>query len=95
MNDEKRCICAANIKMNNGSYFFDVIIKDECCDWMEVTDVVLNMGGMHNIENMVAAIAVAHELKIEDEKIKAAVSSFKGVKRRFEYIVKNEKVLHR
>jgi len=50
-------------------------------------DVVLNMGGMHNIENMIAAIAVAHDLKIEDEKIKAAVSSFKGVKRRFEYII--------
>jgi UDP-N-acetylmuramate--alanine ligase len=55
--------------------------------------VVLHMDGMHNIENMVAAIAVAHELKIEDEKIKTAVSSFKGVKRRFEYIIKNEKQL--
>jgi UDP-N-acetylmuramate--alanine ligase len=48
------------------------------------------MGGMHNIENMVAAITIAHHLKIDDEKIKTAVSSFKGVKRRFEYIVKNE-----
>ena len=49
---------------------------------------------MHNIENMIAAIAVAHDLKIDDEKRKAAVSSFKGVKRRFEYIVKNEKVIY-
>ena len=81
-NNDKADAYAANIKMNNGSYQFDVITKD----W-QLHDVVLNMGGMHNIENMVAAITVAHNLKIADEKIKAAVSSFKGVKRRFEYIV--------
>jgi len=49
------------------------------------------MGGLHNIENAVAAISVAKYLGIDDEKIKAAVADFKGVKRRFEYIVKNEK----
>lgn len=85
LNNENADVYAANIKTNNGSYQFDVIKKD----W-QLNEVVLNMGGMHNIENMIAAIAVAHELKIDNEKIKAAVSSFKGVKRRFEYIVKNE-----
>jgi len=89
LNNEKADVYASNIKMNNGSYQFDVITKD----W-QLQDVVLNMGGMHNIENMIAAIAVAHDLKIEDEKIKAAVSSFKGVKRRFEYIVKNENLVY-
>jgi len=88
-NSDKADVHAANIKMNNGSYQFDVITKD----W-QLHDVVLNMGGMHNIENMVAAIAVAHNLKIDNEKIKAAVSSFKGVKRRFEYIVKNEEFIY-
>ncbi len=87
-NNDKADVYAANIKMNNGSYQFDVITKD----WT-LKEVLLNMGGMHNIENMVAAIAVAHHLKIADEKIKAAVSSFKGVKRRFEYIVKNDEVV--
>ena len=51
------------------------------------------MGGMHNIENVIAAITVASSLGIENEKIKAAVESFKGVKRRFEYIIKNEKLV--
>jgi UDP-N-acetylmuramate--alanine ligase len=88
-NNEQADVYAANIKMNNGSYQFDVITKS----W-QLHNVVLNMGGMHNIENMVAAIAVAHQLEIGDEKIKAAVSSFKGVKRRFEYIVKNEEVIY-
>jgi UDP-N-acetylmuramate--alanine ligase len=78
-----------NIRMDHGSYFFDAYIKEKV-----VKDVELNMGGMHNIENALAAIIVAKHLKIDDEKIKAAVSSFKGVKRRFEYIVKTkEKVM--
>ena len=48
------------------------------------------MGGMHNIENMIAAISVAQYLGIEDDKIRKAVADFRGVKRRFEYIMKNE-----
>jgi UDP-N-acetylmuramate--alanine ligase len=79
---------AENIRMNNGSYEFDVVIKDNTLE-----DVVLNMGGMHNVENAVAAITVASSLEIEDDKIRAAVESFKGVKRRFEYIIKNERIV--
>jgi len=79
---------ATNIKMMNGSYEFDVMIRDN-----RLEDVVLNMGGMHNVENAVAAIAVASSLEIENDKIRAAVESFKGVKRRFEYIIKNERIV--
>lgn len=82
-------VFAANIKMNNGSYHFDVITKD----WV-LTEVVLNMGGLHNIENVLAAISVAHHLKIEDDKIVNAVAAFRGVKRRFEYIVKTDKLVY-
>ncbi len=48
------------------------------------------MGGLHNIENMISAIAVAKQLQIEDHKIRNAVKEFKGVKRRFEYIIKTD-----
>ncbi|MES1216984.1 MAG: Mur ligase family protein, partial [Bacteroidota bacterium] len=71
-------IYAENIKMKNGSYEFDVVLKKNRID-----NVVLNMGGMHNIENVLAAIAAASSLEIENEKIKSAVDSFRGVKRRF------------
>ena len=81
-------ICAQNISMQNGSYTFDVRIKKEI-----VTDVQLNMGGLHNIENAVAAITVAKHAGLPDDKIKAAVADFAGVKRRFEYIIRNEKVV--
>lgn len=83
LQNEQADVYAANIRRQYGSYLFNVVMKD----W-KLEDVVLNMGGLHNIENVVVAIAVAHQLGIEDEKIKAAVESFKGVKRRFEYIVK-------
>src|SRR5450759_3181553 len=50
-------------------------------------NVDLTMGGMHNVENVVETISVAHHLKIESAKIRSAVQNFKGVKRRFEYIL--------
>ncbi len=78
-------VYAKNISTKNGSYTFDVV----CQEWT-LSKVTLNMGGIHNIENVLAAIAVAHTLKIKDEKIKDAVATFKGVKRRFEYILKTD-----
>lgn len=82
LNDDRANVYAKNIQVQNGSYKFDIVTKA----W-EIKNVVLHMGGLHNIENCVAAVAVARLLKIDDEKIKAAVESFKGVKRRFEYIL--------
>jgi len=79
---------AENIKMMNGSYEFDVVIKDE-----RIENVRLHIGGMHNVENSVAAITVASSLNIDKEKIKAAVADFKGVKRRFEYIIKTDELI--
>lgn len=91
LDDKNADIHASNIKTNNGSYAFSVIInKGTASEWI-LNDVTLNMGGKHNIENIIAAIAVAHHLKIADEKIVMAVADFKGVKRRFEYILKGHK----
>ena len=79
---------AENITMKNGNYKFDVIVKAN-----KIESLVLHMGGMHNVENAVAAITVASSLEIETDRIKDAVQSFKGVKRRFEYIIKNERIV--
>ena len=85
VSDVQADIHIENLQVINDSYHFDVINK-----YWSIKDVVLNMGGLHNIENALAAIGVAKYLKIEVEKIKIALANFKGVKRRFEYIVKNE-----
>lgn len=81
-------VYASNIKMMDGTYEFDVMMPGAM-----VENVKLNMGGMHNVENAVAAIAVAGSLGISNEKIRAAVASFKGVKRRFEYVIKNRRLV--
>ncbi len=73
---------ATNIRVHDGGYSFDAVLPGN-----KITDIRLNMGGMHNVENMMAAIGVANDLAIESGKIKNAVASFKGVKRRFEYII--------
>lgn len=86
LDNSKADVHAAEITVEKGSYVFDVIAKE----W-KLSNVNLHMGGLHNIENIVAAITVAKQLKIDDEKIKNAVAEFKGVRRRFEYILKNEK----
>lgn len=85
VDNDKADINAHNIRIANGSYCFDINVKDQL-----IKDVVLNMGGRHNIENATAAIGVAVHLKIDKAKIKAAVEAFRGVKRRFEYIIKSE-----
>ncbi|RYZ52807.1 MAG: UDP-N-acetylmuramate--L-alanine ligase [Chitinophagaceae bacterium] len=80
-------IFAANIKIDDGGYRFDVHLKDKIIEGCS-----LRIGGMHNVENAVAAIAVADALEIDSEKIKAALADFKGVKRRFEYSIPPKKI---
>ncbi len=78
-------VYVTNIRIEDGAYYYDVAGKE----W-SLKDVVLNMGGLHNIENSIVAIIIAKHLNIEDEKIKNAIANFKGVKRRFEYIIRND-----
>lgn len=88
LQNENADVYGENIKLDNGGYDFDVVMKDNRID-----NVRLNMGGMHNVENAIAAIAVASSLGIENDKIRSAVESFRGVKRRFEYIIRNRKLV--
>ncbi len=83
VDDKHADVHATNISTENGSYVFDVNVREK-----NLTGITLNMGGRHNIENALAAIAVAVHLQIKDEAIKAAVATFTGVKRRFQYMFK-------
>ena len=89
LNGNGASIYAKDITVVNGAYCFTAVGPD----WT-IEEMVLNMGGLHNIENAIVAIAVAVHLGIEPEKIIIALANFAGVKRRFEYLVKtNEQVL--
>ena len=82
-NQDQASYHTSALKVVDGAYIFDLVHPNGV-----LKNVVLNMGGLHNVENATAAIAIALSLGIEDEKIIAAVADFKGVKRRFEYKVK-------
>lgn len=71
-----------NIRVEGSRFVFDYVDAD-----VTIADIQLMLPGKHNVENAVAAIAVALKLGIDPQKIKEAIGSFKGVKRRFEYIV--------
>jgi UDP-N-acetylmuramate--alanine ligase len=76
---------AENIQVKDGSFHFDYKNGD-----IVISDIKLGIPGTHNVENAVAAITVALLLGIDQDKIVTALGNFKGIKRRFEYIVRNE-----
>ena len=82
-------IQAVNVKIKDGSFYFDFKSAD-----MVIENIQFGLPGLHNIENAIAAIEVALHLGIEPDKIKNALASFRGVKRRFEYILKEPKHIY-
>lgn len=85
LNGNGASIFAKDIRVVDGAYHFTVVGPN----W-QIEEMVLTMGGLHNIENALVAVAVAMHLGIEPQKIKAALTNFAGVKRRFEYLIKTE-----
>lgn len=77
---------AADIRMHRGTYTFQFMHRGET-----VSSVKLPVGGMHNVENAVAALAIARAWGISDERAAAAMAEFRGVHRRFEYVVHNDR----
>ncbi|GAB3917218.1 UDP-N-acetylmuramate--L-alanine ligase [Mucilaginibacter boryungensis] len=83
--DEDAGAMAKNVRIEEGDFHFDFQNATHL-----IKDIRMGIAGMHNIDNATAAIQAALLLDIDPQAIKKALGSFKGVKRRFEYIVKNE-----
>ncbi|QHS54195.1 UDP-N-acetylmuramate--L-alanine ligase [Mucilaginibacter sp. 14171R-50] len=75
---------ATNVRIEEGNFYFD--FNDGSTS---IPDIKMGIAGLHNIENAVAAIEAALHVEVPPAAIHEALGSFKGVKRRFEYIVKN------
>ncbi|WP_295809357.1 UDP-N-acetylmuramate--L-alanine ligase [uncultured Nitratireductor sp.] len=74
----------SNHRMDGPVSVFDIDFRDRKTGRMETLEGLrLPMPGRHNVSNATAAIAVAHELGIEHEAIRAGLAGFGGVKRRF------------
>jgi UDP-N-acetylmuramate--alanine ligase len=59
-----------------------------------INDIEVSIPGKINVENTVAAIAVAMLQGIESDHIRSSVSSFEGIKRRFEYIINDNDLVY-
>ena len=78
---------AKNIKNNNGKTIFTLEISPRAhTPKKTINGIVSNMPGMHNVQNVLAACAMAIEIGISPEYIKIALEKFEGVNRRFSYL---------
>jgi UDP-N-acetylmuramate--alanine ligase len=80
---------AQNIRIENGFYVFDVKTPAEV-----VQNVKFGLPGHHNLTNALLAFAMAKSYGVSNEKIIAALASFKGVRRRFSFQIREEKLVY-
>lgn len=80
---------AQNIRIENGFYVFDVKTPAEV-----VQNVKFGLPGHHNLTNALLAFAMAKSYDVSNEKIIAALASFKGVRRRFSFQIREEKLVY-
>ena len=80
---------ALNIRITDGSFYFDFRNSDT-----DIRDIQLGIPGFHNVENATAAIEAALRLGVSAGDIRNALASFRGVHRRFEYIVKTDEHIY-
>jgi UDP-N-acetylmuramate--alanine ligase len=75
---------AVDIAVTEAGTVFDVMIADRNTDEIRTLErIELAMLGEHNVQNALAAIAVASEMGIEDEVLRQSLAGFSGIKRRF------------
>lgn len=78
---------AENIRIGDGEIYFDLVSPIE-----NIKDVQLGVPVSINIENGIAAMALAQISGLSAEEIKRGMASFRGVDRRFDFQLKNERV---
>jgi UDP-N-acetylmuramate--alanine ligase len=77
-------VCAVNVRPSREGATFDVVARRKGeGPGVTLHDLFLPVAGRHNVQNAVAAIAVARELGVTDAGIRNGLKKFAGVKRRF------------
>ena len=80
---------AENVRIGGGEIFFDFVSP-----LGNIQDVQLGVPVAINIENGIAAMALAQLSGVENEEIKAGMASFRGVDRRFDFKIKTDNVVY-
>ena len=81
--------CAQSIRIENAQMRYDIQSPVEPVD-----DVTLGLPGLHNVENSIAAVAIVQQLGLKSDVIREGLRSFSGVKRRFDYRVKSDRLVY-
>lgn len=87
--DQKADYQGFNLRFEEGKFLFDIQTPTK---WWE--KVELGIPGIHNAENAIACVAMVEQLGLEENEIRTALKSFRGVKRRFEYHVKTPNLVY-
>ena len=77
----------SNYRVNDEVAHFDINFKKS------ITSIQFKMQGKHNALNALVAFAIGNFLGINNDDIQKSLSTFKGVKRRFSYILKSPRVI--
>lgn len=73
----------------DGFFEFDLLGNDR-----KIEKIKLGVPGFHNMENAIAAALVALKFGVDEDTIRKALASFRGVKRRFEYIIRKDNLVY-
>ena len=78
-----------HLTWKNGFLCGDIRLKNS---WWR--DVQFGLPGIHNAENALACVGLLHEMGLDEVQIRSGIKNFLGVKRRFEYIIRTEKLVY-
>jgi UDP-N-acetylmuramate--alanine ligase len=95
---DKRLVYSLNLDTEYSANSIEIIDGEFCYNINSpiepVSHVAIGLPGLHNVENSIAAVAVAQQLGIKGDVINKALRSFKGVKRRFDYRIKSKSIVY-
>ncbi len=77
-----------NLRIEQATFVFDLVHPQGV-----IADITLLIPGFHNVENAVAAGAVALEVGVSPDAIRSALNTYRGVRRRFEYVLKTDEAV--
>jgi UDP-N-acetylmuramate--alanine ligase len=80
---------AFNVRIENGNYVFDVQTPTEV-----ISDLQFGLPGKHNLTNALMALAMAKTFGTSNNDIATGLKSFKGIKRRFSYQIKESNIVY-
>ena len=86
--DEECDFYASDIRLVDDRYVFTLN-----SDFGKMKDLTLGIPGLLNVENAVAASALALSGGVSEDELREGLKTFKGIRRRFEYVIKSEDLI--